>query len=319
MNLKKHTGRTDKEIRIGTRDSTLAIWQARQVQNGLTQLGIDSILVPVKSEGDLDLVTPLYEMGVEGIFTRTLDAHLLSHKIDIAVHSMKDVPIQLAAGIVQAAVLPRGNHKDVLLVRTEEIMEQLLHNRKTTGTIATSSIRRKAQWLSRYPGYEVESLRGNIHTRVQKLLQSHWDGAVFAAAGIERTGIKHPFRIDLDWMLPAPAQGAIMVVCREDDEETLQGCAPLNDASTEHCVCIERDFLAAMLGGCSAPIGAWAHVKGQNIHFTGNIYSADGKEQVCYSATFGINEYATAGKIAAEATLRMGGDKMMHKIKQTGN
>ncbi len=132
-----------KNIRIGTRDSKLALWQATQVQEMLNAQGLQSELVPVKSEGDLDLVTPLYAMGVEGVFTKTLDAHLLSNRVDIAVHSMKDVPTQLAQGIIQAAVLKRASHKDILVVKDPEISRTFAESH----IIATGSVRRKAQWL----------------------------------------------------------------------------------------------------------------------------------------------------------------------------
>ncbi len=200
----------NKVFRIGTRDSQLAVWQATLVQDLLKQHGIESELVLVKSEGDLDLVTPLYEIGVQGIFTKTLDAALLNNRIDIAVHSMKDVPTQPAKGIVQAAVLERASYKDILVPRVVVADESTLS--AYTHLIATSSTRRKAQWLNRYPEHSIESLRGNVNTRLRKLAESQWYGAIFAAAGLERIGLRPDNAVELDWMLPAPAQGAIMIV-----------------------------------------------------------------------------------------------------------
>jgi hydroxymethylbilane synthase len=170
----------NKVIRIGTRESQLAVWQATQVKDLLTQHGFTADLVYIKSEGDIDLKTPLYEMGVQGIFTRSLDIALLNNRIDIAVHSMKDVPVLPAKGIVQAAVLKRASYKDLLVLKDDN---SFLQNTQSVATIATSSIRRKAQWLHRYPHHVIENLRGNVNTRLQKVKDSNWQGAIFAAAG----------------------------------------------------------------------------------------------------------------------------------------
>src|SRR5689334_15749619 len=151
-------------IRIGTRESQLAVWQATLVQQLLARNNFQSELVYIKSEGDIDLKTPLYEMGVQGVFTRSLDIALLNDKIDIAVHSMKDVPTALAKGIVQAAILKRASYKDIFVYKNEI---SFLDDLNSTATIATSSIRRKAQWLNRYPNHTIENLRGNVNTRLK--------------------------------------------------------------------------------------------------------------------------------------------------------
>jgi len=166
-----------KVIRIGTRDSELALWQANAVKRKLDNLGHKTALVPVKSEGDLVLDKPLHELGITGIFTKTLDVAMLKGEIDIAVHSMKDVPTVLPKGIVQAAVLERGNHFDILAYKNNQ---EFLAQRDAT--IATGSLRRKAFWLNRYPTHTVVDLRGNVNTRIEKLKESDWNGAVFAAA-----------------------------------------------------------------------------------------------------------------------------------------
>ncbi|HEY8690472.1 MAG TPA: hydroxymethylbilane synthase, partial [Chitinophagaceae bacterium] len=238
-------------LKIGTRESELAVWQATQVQTLLKDAGFSSELIYIKSEGDINTITPLYELGVQGIFTKTLDAALLNNKIDIAVHSMKDVPTQLAKGIKQAAVLKRASYKDVLVYNGELSMlsnelgyvdsqwsmvnENNFTIHHSPFTIATSSIRRKAQWLNRYPHHTFENLRGNINTRIKKLNQSNWNGAIFAAAGLERINLRPENSIDLNWMLPAPAQGAIMVVCREDDPFSFDACKLFNDEDTALC------------------------------------------------------------------------------------
>ncbi len=312
----------NKVLRIGTRDSQLAVWQATLVQQQLQQSGVDSELVYIKSDGDLDLVTPLYEIGVQGIFTKTLDAALLSKRIDIAVHSMKDVPTQPAQGIVQAAVLKRASYKDLLVFRENGRLtignrESVMRN--TAGlTIATSSIRRKAQWLHRYPDHHIESLRGNVNTRLRKVAESQWDGAIFAAAGLERIGLRPASSVTIDWMLPAPAQGAIMVVCREAEQEILNACASLNDAPTALCAKIERDFLRALFGGCATPVSALATWKDDTILFQGNILSPDGKEKLETTMNSPATQSTELGTTAAQALIARGADKIVAAIRHAG-
>lgn len=325
----------NKVLRIGTRDSQLAVWQATLVQDQLQKNGITSELVYMKSDGDIDLVTPLYEIGVQGIFTKTLDAALLSNRIDLAVHSMKDVPTQLAKGIQQAAVLERASYKDILVIKNEfsDISDALGFvnhewsvvgegNKFTTHhsplTIATSSIRRKAQWLNRYSNHNIENLRGNVNTRLRKVNESNWDGAIFAAAGLERIGLRPENSIELDWMLPAPAQGAIMVVCREDDAHTKSVCALLNHPATALCTRIERDFLRVLLGGCATPISALAEWKGEDIFFRGHILSVNGKEKIETIFRTPVAESKDLGSKAAQQLLEKGADKIVSAIRNAG-
>ncbi|MBO9682773.1 MAG: hydroxymethylbilane synthase [Flavisolibacter sp.] len=272
-----------KVLRIGTRDSQLAVWQATLVQSLLKEAGVLSELVYMKSEGDIDTVTPLYALGVTGVFTKTLDAALLSNRIDIAVHSMKDVPVQLARGIQQAAVLKRASHKDLFiphpaLKNAKEVLDATASepNSLESAIVATSSVRRIAQWKRRYPHHTITNLRGNVNTRLRKLGESNWVGAIFAAAGLERIDLRPSNAIELDWMLPAPAQGAIMVVCREKDDYAFQSCQSFNNEETALCTKIERDFLSGLMGGCSTPISALAEIIGDKINFKGNIVSPDG-------------------------------------------
>lgn len=318
-----------KVIRIGTRESELAVWQATEVQQLLAQHGYESELVYIKSEGDIDLKTPLYEMGVQGVFTRSLDSALLNNKIDIAVHSMKDVPTQLPKGIIQASVLKRGPVKDLLVLKNElSVMSDelgyqngswssLIHHHSSL-IIATSSIRRKAQWLYRFPSSQIHNLRGNVNTRLRKLKEENWDGAIFAAAGLERINLRPENSIELDWMLPAPAQGAIMVVCREEDAYSLDACVHFNDADTAFCTKLEREFLRALLGGCSTPISALAEIINDEVHFKGNIFSVDGKEKVEYENTVPLWQAAHLGKEAAEEILNKGGKAIADSIRNAG-
>ena len=297
-------------IKIGTRESQLAVWQATHVQTLLKQNGVDSELVFIKSEGDIDTVTPLYELGVQGIFTKTLDAALLNNRIDIAVHSMKDVPTHLASGIRQTAVLKRGSYKDIFVFKGDRklIEDELNFNSKfkiqnSKFVMATSSIRRKAQWLYRYPNHTIENLRGNINTRLRKVGENDWNGAIFAAAGLERIHLRPESSIDLDWMLPAPAQGAIMVVCRNNDDFSFNACQLLNDEPTSVCTGIERDFLRALLGGCSTPISALAIIENDTIIFKGNICSVDGKRKIEIQKDVSVKSSNDAGVNAANELL----------------
>ena len=287
-------------IRIGTRDSQLAVWQATLVQDLLKKAGVVSELVYMKSEGDIDTITPLYALGVTGVFTKTLDAALLNDRIDIAVHSMKDVPTQLAQGIQQAAVLKRASHKDILVYKNGV---EFLNDFHSTATIATGSIRRIAQWLHRYPNHTMENLRGNVNTRLRKLKESDWHGAIFAAAGLERIQLRPENSIDLDWMLPAPSQGAIMIVCREGDDRAFESCQPFNDDATALCTKLEKDFLRLLMGGCSTPISALAHIENDIVFFRGNICSTDGVDLFEVNLSKPLKDSTSLGEEAAHQIL----------------
>jgi hydroxymethylbilane synthase len=313
-------------LRIGTRESPLAVWQATQVQHLLIGANIQSELVYIKSEGDTDTITPLYALGVQGIFTKTLDAALLNNRIDIAVHSLKDVPVQMAEGIVQAAVLKRGNYKDIFVYKDEPDLKKIgfinnewknqeseISNKKFT--IATSSIRRIAQWKNRYPNTSIENLRGNVNTRLRKLKESEWNGAIFAAAGLERINLRPKNAVDLDWMLPAPAQGAIAVVCRKDDLQSYNFCQSFNDKETALCVKIERDFLRALLGGCSTPISALAIIKNRQLVFKGSVLSTDGKQKMEIEKEITAANADGLGIIAGREILSRCADKIIEQIR----
>lgn len=301
----------NKLIRIGTRDSRLALWQATLVQQLLENRHHPSEIVKIKSEGDLNVKTPLYEMGVQGIFTRNLDAALLGNEIDVAVHSMKDVPVIPAKGIIQAAVLKRGAVRDLLVFKASA---DFLDDTQYIATIATGSTRRKAQWLHHYPLHHVVDLRGNVNTRLRKLQENNWDGAIFAAAGLERINLRPKSSVELDWMLPAPAQGAIMVACRQKDTFIKEACQPLNDAETALCTLVERDFLRALSGGCSTPISGYAFIKSGILYFEGSILSIDGKEKVEIKKQGRIDAVHQTGKEAAEEILKAGGKEILKTL-----
>lgn len=300
-----------KTIRIGTRDSELALWQAHTVEKQLNDLGYSTEIVAVKSQGDIILNKPLYELGITGIFTKTLDIAMLSGQIDIAVHSMKDVPTALPQGIVQAAVLERANTLDILVHKGN------LDFLETKGIIATGSLRRQAQWLHKYPQHTAVDLRGNVNTRMQKLQENDWNGAVFAAAGLERINLKPNTFIDLNWMIPAPAQGAMMVVAMAEDTFALEALSELNHIETEICTYIERQFLRTLEGGCTAPIGALAKYNEQTdkIDFTGALFSIDGIQKITIERSFDISEWKKLGFHCAKEILNNGGSELMAEIK----
>lgn len=299
-----------KIIRIGTRDSELALWQATTVQKLLEDLGYKTTLVEVKSMGDLVLDKPLYELGITGIFTKTLDVAMLSGAIDIAVHSMKDVPTALPQGIAQVAVLPRADTSDILLYKNN------LDFLNTSGTIATGSLRRKAQWLNKYPSHTVENLRGNVNTRLRKLAESDWNGAIFAKAGLERINLLPQDYITLDWMIPAPAQGAVVAVAMENDDFCKEALQKINHKPTAICVKVERDFLRKLEGGCTAPIGALATITDDTIHFTGVLFSIDGKQKIEVKRSVKVEQSEGFGKLCAQEILENGGAELMKQIKK---
>jgi len=301
-----------KTIRIGTRDSELALWQANIVKKLLEEADYKTELVPVKSTGDLVLDKPLYELGITGIFTRTLDIAMLNHDIDIAVHSLKDVPTVLPKGIVQAAVLKRGNVNDTLVFKNNE---EFLSAKDAV--IATGSLRRRAQWLNRFPTHTITDLRGNVNLRLQKLEYSDWNGAIFAAAGIGRIGIRPEEAINLDWMIPAPAQGAIMVTALDEDDFVREACKVLNHEETEICTTIEREFLNKLEGGCTAPIGALAYIKDEEINFKGVLLSPDGTKKIDVTRIKKLGEHHDMASYCADFVIERGGKRLMDTIKNS--
>lgn len=321
-----------KSIRIGTRDSELALWQANTVKARLEALGYTTSLVPVKSEGDLVLDIPLYEMGITGIFTKTLDIAMLQGKVDIVVHSMKDVPTQLPKGIVQTAVLERATSEDILVTNGSIDFEKPC-------TVATGSLRRRAQWLHRYNNHNLVDLRGNVNTRLQKLKDNQWEGAIFAKAGLERLGFvkdgfikspnfEGPFQL-LDWMIPAPAQGAMVIVAMDNDDFMKEASGKLNHRASQLCTLVERQFLRTLEGGCSAPIGAFAEIVENQMVLKGCLFSLDGKTNLEIEKTISIPDLKEVddeeenlrrliqfGKNCADKILENGGKELMFSIKK---
>jgi hydroxymethylbilane synthase len=223
---------------------------------------------------------------------------------------MKDVPTRLAEGVRLAAVLKRGPVHDLLVYKGDQGFLK-----KADAAIATSSIRRTAQWLHKYPTHQIYNLRGNVNTRLRKLAEEPWDAAIFAEAGLERIGLRPEKSVVLDWMLPAPAQGAIVVCCREEDEQSFAFCQPLNDPDTALCTQIERDFLRTLLGGCSTPISALAEIEDGDVYFSGQLLSLDGRQNVTIEKILPVEIATGIGRTAAEELLERGGREIAESIR----
>lgn len=301
-----------KILRIGTRDSELATWQARKVAGELEKLGQNTELIFVKSEGDIDLETPLTEMGGKGVFTKALDKALLADEIDMAVHSYKDLPTENPLPLKVAAVMERADARDTLVAPGGT---DFLDDEKYEAVIATSSNRRKAQWLNRYPNHRIVNLRGNVNTRLEKVQDKDWDGAIFAAAGLLRIDLGDHISKYLDWMVPAPAQGAMAVMIREEDLVLQEILKDLNHRETELCTRVERDLLQVMEAGCSAPMGAYATMKGDTIHLTSVALTLDGSERYEFEDEVPALKAGRLGKQAAESLLEQGAAAVIQALK----
>ena len=298
---------------IGTRDSKLATWQAEHVSQELSRLGHQSKLEFVKTEGDAVLDAPLHQMGGKGVFTKALDEALFQGDIDIAVHSFKDIPTTLPEGLMVAAVLEREDPLDVLVTRNGL---DFLNKEHYQGVIATSSNRRASQWLHKYPEHKIVDIRGNVQTRLRKLRESDWDATIFALAGLKRLGLDDHADLKLDWMLPAPAQGAMAVMIRSDDERLVQILSEINHEETELCTRIERDFLFMMEAGCSAPVGAYAFVEDGMVTFRAVALMPDGSERFDIEDAISVDNAREMGVWTAEELLSQGADKVIRAIRK---
>lgn len=295
-------------VRIGTRDSELATWQAKQVAKKLQQLGYETELIFVKSKGDLDLTTPIDELGGKGVFTKALDRAQMNEEIDIAVHSFKDLPTENPLPLKIAAVMERADSRDTLVAPGGT---DFLKDPDYEATIATGSNRRRAQWLNRYPNHKLANLRGNVNTRLEKVEDKEWDGAIFAAAGLQRIDLGHHISSYLNWMVSAAAQGAMAVMIREDDKEMEQIVCQLDHPDTAFCTKLERDFLHDMEAGCSAPVGAYAMLEGKEVHFKATALTLDGAERYDFKRTMPTEEADELGHEAAEDLLGQGAQKVI--------
>ena len=294
-------------IRIGTRASKLAVWQAEQVQSLLQTINISSSIIKIKSSGDKDLSKPVYELGITGVFTKEIDLALLNNEIDVAVHSLKDVPTKLPLGVMQGAVLQRGSELDVI------IPNKALKSKENT--IATGSLRRKAQWLNKFKTDNIVEIRGNVQTRLRKLNENNWNGTIMAKAGLERLDILPIDFQDLNWMVPAPAQGAISVQNLTLNSSIAEVLKQINHVETELCTNVERSFLNKLEGGCTAPIGAHAKIVNDSIIFRGVLLSVDGKDKIEINEVHKLEKNDDLGERLAKKIISQGGDRILNSLK----
>jgi len=294
-------------IRIGTRASKLAVWQAEQVQSLLQTINISSSIIKIKSSGDKDLSKPVYELGITGVFTKEIDLALLNNEIDVAVHSLKDVPTKLPLGVMQGAVLQRGSELDVI------IPNKVLKSKENT--IATGSLRRKAQWLNKFKTDNIVEIRGNVQTRLRKLNENNWNGTIMAKAGLERLDILPIDFQDLNWMVPAPAQGAISVQNLTLNSSIAEVLKQINHVETELCTNVERSFLNKLEGGCTAPIGAHAKIVNDSIIFRGVLLSVDGKDKIEINEVHKLEKNDDLGERLAKKIISQGGDRILNSLK----
>lgn len=267
-------------LTLGSRTSALAMWQSRHIVDALTAAwpGLECAIEPFVTQGDKTLDRPLPEIGGKGLFTLELENGLREGRIDLAVHSLKDLPVDDAPGLTLGAIVGRADVRDVLVAKKGMTLDSL----SAGAVVGTSSLRRQAQLLARRPELTVRSIRGNVETRIHKALHGEYDATLLAAAGVTRLGLDAQISqwLALEVMLPAPGQGALAVQCRADDERTLGFLAAIHNGEVAQAVTAERAFLASLGGGCSIPVGAYATVSNGTIHLTGLVAAVDGSRMI---------------------------------------
>jgi hydroxymethylbilane synthase len=299
-------------IRIGTRGSKLAIWQANWVAEQLAARGIPSELVTISTRGDQQPDGLVASLGSDGVFTKELQKALLDGRIDVAVHSLKDLPTDPVEGIVLAAVPIRESPFDVLVSRTGQRFDRL----PIGALLGTGSLRRRAQLLHARPDLKFSELRGNIDTRLRKLREGQVDALVLAEAGLKRLGcaaeITEVFTPEI--ILPAVGQGALAIEVRSGDQPCLELLAQVDDSATHKSIIAERTLLATLRGGCLAPIGAWGRVEDDGrLHLTACVLSGDGSRRLFADCFGNVADAAAVGRQAAEKLLAEGANKLIEQ------
>ena len=271
---------TRNTLVLGSRTSALALWQSRHIVDALQAAwpGLECGIEPFVTQGDKTLDRPLPEIGGKGLFTLELENGLREGRIDLAVHSLKDLPVDDAPGLTLGAIVGRADVRDVLVAKNGMTLDDL----PAGAVVGTSSLRRQAQLLARCPELTVRSIRGNVETRIHKALHGEYEATLLAGAGVTRLGLDANISqwLPLEVMLPAPGQGALGVQCRADDERTLTFLAAIHNAEVAQAVTAERAFLSGLGGGCSIPVGAYATVSGGTIHLTGLVAATDGSRTI---------------------------------------
>jgi hydroxymethylbilane synthase len=303
-------------VKIGTRASKLALWQAHHVADRLRDAGHDAEIVTFSTKGDRILDVPLAEIGDKGLFTQELDRALLDGAIHLAVHSLKDLPTKLPGGLVLAAVSEREEPWDAFVAHPD--FDGALADLPDGATLATSSLRRQAQLKAWRPDLRVVPVRGNVPTRIAKLDGSDWHGAVLAAAGLIRLGLAARIRerIDLDIMLPAVGQGALGVVCAEGDEETIAAVSKtLADPATTAATTAERALLRTLEGGCQVPVAAFARLDEGTLRLDGAVAALDGSALVRDVISGDVEKAGALGVELAERLRDAGAGEILAAIR----
>ena len=309
--------KTDSLLKLGTRGSALALWQASWTKGELERRlpDVEVELIPIKTTGDRIQGVPLAQVGGKGLFTKELDEALLDGRIDLAVHSLKDLPFDLSSGTMLAAVTERADPRDALVSDGRRLGEMAAGAR-----IGTSSLRRQAQLLYRFPDLAVLPVRGNVDTRLRKLDAGEFDGIILAAAGLKRLG--HEARIseylEADVMLSAIGQGALGLVCRSEDGETRDALRTLDHTATHQAVLAERALMASLDGSCQVPIGGWARIDGDEIVLDGLIASPDGQNIVADRIRGSIREASEIGFELGRRLRAAGADVVLDEIQRHG-
>jgi len=305
---------TEKIIRIATRKSPLALWQAEHVAERLEQAfpGLKTELVKMTTRGDKILDAPLAKVGGKGLFVKELEQGMLEGTADIAVHSMKDVPVEFPEGLHLAAILPREDPTDAFVSNRYTSLSELPANAR----IGTSSLRRQCQIMERYPDAEILSLRGNVNTRLAKLDAGEYDAIILASAGLKRLGMADRISecLATDISLPAIGQGAIGIECRSDDVEINQLLSALHDPVTSLCVSAERAMNARLNGGCQVPIAGFAELRGDHLFMRGLVGSPDGSVLYRAERSGSQDQAENTGRQIAEELLALGADKILQAL-----
>ncbi len=301
-------------LRIGTRGSPLALWQAHHVRQLLEPLAAPRTiqLVEIQTSGDVVVDVPLTQIGGDGVFTKEIQRALLAHQVDVAVHSLKDLPTTIVAGLILAAVPPRGPTGDVFVSRRFACFDAL----PLGATVATSSLRRRSQALHRRPDLRLVNVRGNVGTRLRKLEEDGLDALILAQAGLERLGLGERVTEILDptWMLPAVGQGALGLECRADDASTRALLTALDDATTHCAVLAERALLRGLGGGCQVPIGAAAVVVAERLTLRGVVLAPDGTRRVSDHVEGPTSAAEMLGLELAQRLLVQGGEALLRSV-----
>jgi len=300
-------------LRLGTRASALARWQAECVAAQLRQRGIEVELTPIVTSGDRRLGA-IEAIGGQGVFTKEIQIALLDGRIDLAVHSLKDLPTATAPGLCLAAVPERGPAGDVLVSASFASLDELPEG----ATIGTGSLRRRTQLLHFRRDLQMKDIRGNIDTRLRKLHEGDYDALVLAEAGLRRLGLDQSIAQVLPWeiVLPAPGQGAMALETRADDEPTRRIAAELDHSPTRAAVTAERTLLAALQGGCLAPVAALGRIDGGRLTLIGRVLGRDGARRIEAGDTAAIAEAAALGRHVADALLAQGAGELIRAARQ---